>query len=268
MMRAEQEKDIGETVMDYTITAVDRALAVLEAVADHPGVGLSELARLTGSTKTLAFRMAATLEARGYLLKDSETRGYTLGHKPLLLSEKMQHQMPLLRVANPVLDDLVARTRENVSLLVRDGLRSVCIGIRQSPQPIRLYAELGRQGPLHVGGGPKLLLAFAPDEVQAAVAGGPLEPFTPETITDGERLRALLGRIRAQGHNISHGDQDAGAFSIAAPVRNHAGGVVASLSVAGPQSRLTDDLERLYVRMLLNAAAEVSALLGWREAAA
>ncbi|HWL80406.1 MAG TPA: IclR family transcriptional regulator [Roseomonas sp.] len=254
--------------MDYTIAAVDRALALLEAVADHPGTGLSELARLTGSTKTLAFRMASTLEARGYLLKDEETRGYTLGHKPLLLAEKMQHQMPLLRVANPVLDDLVARTRENVSLLVRDGLQSVCVGIRQSPQPIRLYAELGRQGPLHVGGGPKLLLAFAPEEVQAAVAAGPLERFTPETITDGERLRDVLERIRAQGYNVSHGDQDAGAFSIAAPVRDHLGRVIASLSVAGPQSRLTDDLERLYVRMLLNTAGEVSARLGWREAAA
>jgi IclR family KDG regulon transcriptional repressor len=265
MMRERGEE---KAVMDYTINAVDRALALLEAVAEHPGTGLSELARLTGSTKTLAFRMASTLEARGYLMKDAETRGYTLGHKPLLLSEKMQHQMPLLRVANPVLDDLVARTRENVSLLVRDGLHTVCIGIRQSPQPIRLYAELGRQGPLHVGGGPKLLLAHAPEAVQEDVARGALDRFTPETITDPARLRALLARIRAQGYNISHGDQDAGAFSIAAPVRDHLGRVVASLSVAGPQSRLTDDLERLYVRMLLNAAGEVSFLLGWRDAAA
>jgi IclR family KDG regulon transcriptional repressor len=254
--------------MDYTITAVDRALALLETVSEHPGVGLSELARLTGSTKTLAFRMAATLEARGYLMKDAETRGYTIGHKPLLLSEKMQHQMPLLRVANPVLDDLVARTRENVSLLVRDGLQTVCIGIRQSPQPIRLYAELGRQGPLHVGGGPKLLLAYAPESVQEEVAAGALDRFTPETITDPVRLRALLAKIRSQGYNVSHGDQDAGAFSIAAPLRDHQGRVVASLSVAGPQSRLTDDLERLYVRMLLDAAGEVSSRLGWREAAA
>jgi IclR family KDG regulon transcriptional repressor len=263
-----QDNMSGESLMDYTITAVDRALSLLELVAEHPGAGLSELARLSGNTKTLAFRMAATLEARGYLHKDSETRGYTLGHKPLLLSEKMQHQMPLLRVADPLLDDLVARTQENVSLLVREGQRSVCIGIRQSPQPIRLYAELGRQGPLHVGGGPKLLLAFAPEDVQAAVVAGPLERFTPETITDPERLRALLGRIRAQCYNISHGDQDAGAFSIATPVRDHQGRVIASLSIAGPQSRLTEDLERLYVRMLLDAATEISSRLGWQDAAA
>jgi IclR family KDG regulon transcriptional repressor len=153
-------------------------------------------------------------------------------------------------------------------LLVRDGLHNVSLGIRQSPQPIRLYAELGRQGPLYVGGGPKLLLAFAPEDVQDIVLTGPLDGFTPETITDPARLRALLSRIRAQGYNVSHGDQDAGAFSVAVPVRDHLGRVVASLSVAGPQARLTTDLESLYVRMLLNAAAEISSHLGWRNAAA
>ncbi|WP_145144813.1 IclR family transcriptional regulator [Roseomonas gilardii] len=267
-MRRDNEVDREGTVMDYTIAAVDRALALLELVAEHPGIGISDLARLSGDTKTLVFRMATTLEGRGYLHKDSETRGYTLGHKPLLLSEKMQHQMPLLRIANPVLDDLVARTRENVSLFVREGKQSVCVGIRQSPQPIRLYAELGRQGPLHVGGAPKLLLAHAPAEIQDAVAAAPLDRFTPETITDPQRLRERLDRIRAQGYNVSHGDQDAGAFSVAAPVRDHAGKVIAAISVAGPQSRLNEDLERLYVRIVLDAAGDVSARLGWRDAAA
>jgi IclR family KDG regulon transcriptional repressor len=250
--------------MDYTIAAVDRALALLETIADHPGIGLSELSRLTDTTKTLVFRMASTLEARGYLLKDPETRAYTLGHKPLLLSERMQHQSPLLRVAGPVLDELSVRTRENVSLLVREGLQTVCVAIRHSPQPIRLYAELGRPGPLHVGGGPKLLLAYAPLAVQAEVASGKLDVFTPETVTDPARLAAVLDRIRAQGYNISHGDMDAGAFSVAAPIHDHAGRVIASLSIAGPQARLNEDLEKLYVRMLLDAASDISARLGWR----
>jgi len=252
--------------MDYTVAAVDRALRLLEVVAENPNIGLTELARLTANTKTLAFRMASTLESQGYLLKDPITRAYTLGYKPLYLSERMQHESPLLRVAEPHLDDLSARTRENVSLLVREGEHMVCIAIRQSPQPIRLYAELGRQGPLHVGGGPKLLLAFAPPEVLEAVLAGKLDMFTPETIVDPKRLRALLKRIRGQGYNVSHGDLDSGAFSVAAPVRDHAGRVIASISVAGPQARLTKDLEKLYVRMLVDAGEEVSARLGWRAA--
>jgi IclR family KDG regulon transcriptional repressor len=249
--------------MDYTITVLDQALKLLEVVAKRQNIGLSELARLTGTTKTLAFRMASTLEARGYLLKDDEERTYSLGYKPLYLSEQMQHHSPLVRIANAFLDDLSERTRENVSLFVRDGLATICLAIRQSPQPIRLYAELGRQSPLHVGGGPKLLLAFAPDEIQEAVLSRPLASYTPSTIIDPKRLRSRLKRIRQQGYNVSHGDLDAGAFSVAAPVRDHAGRVVASVSVAGPQSRLTRDLENLYVRMLIEAANEISAKLGW-----
>jgi IclR family KDG regulon transcriptional repressor len=250
--------------MDYTIGAIDRALKLLEIVAENQNIGLSELARLTGTTKTLAFRMATTLESRGYLLKDPEERTYSLGYKPLYLGEQMQRQSLLVRIANPVLDHLSARTRENVSLIVRDGLGTICAAIRQSPQPIRLYAELGRPGPLHVGGGPKLLLAFAPDDVQEKVLAGTLDAFTPATIVDPKRLKVLLKRICSQGYNVSHGDLDAGAFSVAAPIRDHGGRVIASVSVAGPQSRLTRDLEQLYIRMLVDAANEISVKLGWR----
>ncbi len=251
--------------MDYTVAAVDRALKLLETVAENPDIGLTDLARLSGTTKTLAFRMASTLEGRGYLLKDPTTRCYTLGYKPLHLSERMQHQSPLLRVAEPFLDDLAQRTAENVSLTVREENYTVCIALRHSPQPIRLYAEVGRRAPLHVGGGPKLLLAYAPPEVQAAVLEGKLERFTPETIIDPKRLGAVLRRIREQGYNISHGDLDPGAFSVAAPLRDHAERVIASISVAGPQSRLTEDLEKLYLRMLLDVAEEISTRLGARQ---
>jgi IclR family KDG regulon transcriptional repressor len=250
--------------MDYTVAAVERALKLLEVVADNPNIGLTEIARLTGLTKTLAFRMATTLELHGYLLKNPISRSYALGYKPLYLSERMQHESPLLRVAEPFLDDLSARTRENVSLIVREGLHTICIGIRQSPQPIRLYAELGRQGPLHVGGGPKLLLAYAPTEVQDEIMSGKLDVFTPETIVDPKRLKALLKRIRDQGYNVSHGDLDSGAFSVAAPIRDHASRVIASVSVAGPQSRFNKDLEKLYVRMLVDTADDISSRLGWR----
>lgn len=257
-----------DTAPDYTIQAVDRALAVLEAVAEQPGIGLAALARRVGATKTLAFRMAATLEARGYLLKDFEAKTYWLGHRPLWLGEQVAAHSPLLRAAGPVLDQLAAQTRENASLLVREGTECVVVAVRQSPQPIRLYAEPGRRGPLHVGGGPKLLLAFAPAEVQRAVLAAELPAFTPETVTDPARLATVLAGIRRRGHNVSHGDLDAGAFSVATPVRDHAGRVAASISVAGPQSRLTPDLERQYVRMCRAAAEELSQRLGWQARAA
>lgn len=248
--------------MDYNIAAVERALALLEAVAAQPGIGLTELARAVGCTKTLAFRVAATLEARGYLVKDAD-KGYTVGYRPLKLVEHMQGADLLLTVSAAAMDALLAETAENVVLTVRDGLESVCVANRQSPQPLRLYAELGRRGPLHVGGGPKVLLAHAPADIRAAVLAGDMRAFTEATIRDGAQLDRVLARIRQCGHNISLGDLDAGAFSIAAPVHDHAGRVVAALSVAGPQSRLTPERKRTFVALVRGAADDVSARLGW-----
>ena len=248
---------------DYTVQAVDRALDLLEAIAEHPGMGLTDLARIAGCTKTLAFRMAATLEARGYVLKELGGKTYALGHKPLWLGERVAAQSPLLCAAATVLDELAAATRENASLTIRDGLESVVAALRLSAQPIRLYAEPGRRGPLHAGGGPKLLLAYAPPDVREAVLAAALERFTAETVTDAARLETMLARIRKQGHTVSRGEMDVGAFSVAAPVRDHAGRVVAALSVAGPQARLTREMERQHLRRCREAADTLSQRLGW-----
>lgn len=137
--------------MDDTITAVDRALTLLEVVAETRSIGLTELARRTGLTTTLAFRVGSTLEARGYLVEDPVERTHSLGYKPLALGESVTQGSALVRAANPALDALSAETRENVSLLVRDGTHSVCLAIRQSPQPIRhagrIVASLSVAGP-------------------------------------------------------------------------------------------------------------------------
>lgn len=256
------------TEPDYTVQAVDRALQVLETVASNPGITLVELAKQASCTKTLAFRMALTLEARGYLLKDPEHGTYALGYKTIWLGQEMATHNPLLGAAHPLLAELAQRTGENASLIVREGMESVAAAVHQSPQPIRLYAEPGKRGPLHVGGGPKLLLAYAPPDVQRTVLKAKLHAFTAETVTDPARLSRLLSTIRRQGYNVSHGDLDAGAFSVAVPVRDPADRVIAAITVAGPQSRLNPDLERQYLRLCTEAASSLSRRLGWRERAA
>jgi IclR family transcriptional regulator, KDG regulon repressor len=250
--------------MDYTITAVDRALSLLEVLAEHPGVGVTELANLTGNTKSLVFRLIFTLEQRGYVIKDPASRTYTLGYRLLTLAADTQNHAALITVARPLMDELAQHCPENVNLLVRDGLHSLCVALRESPLPMRLYAQVGRRGPLHVGGGPKVLLAFAPEEVQDAVFGAGLEVHTPLTITDPARLRTLLDQIRRANFNESHGDLDADSFSFAAPVFAGGGQVVAALSIAGPADRLDDGKAETYRRLVRTFASRLSDLMGHR----
>ena len=249
----------------YVVAAVDKAMTLLECLARHPGAGVTEIAMQTGSTKSQAFRLLHTLEVRGYVGRDEISRGYRLGPRNLLLGERAREQNGLLQVAHPVMQGLAAETGENVNLIVRDGAASVVVDLCESPQPVRLYAEIGRRGPLHAGGGTTVMLAYAPDDVRDAVLAGPLPAYTAHTETDAGRLRTHLRAIRRQGYAVAIEDLDPGAFSVAAPVRDHGGTVVAAVSVAGPLSRLDEERREEHIARVLRAAETISLRLGWRQ---
>lgn len=255
-----------QRVQAYTVSVVDRALTLLEVLAEHPNIGVTRIAQLTGNTKSLVFRLLFTLEKRGYVRKDPVTRSYALGFRPLFLGELTRRQTDLIRLAQPHMDTLVAETRENIYLTVRDGMRGVCVSARQSPQPLRLYADVGRSVPLHVGGGPKLLLAFAPPHVLQGVLAGPLTAFTPTSDVDPQALMRALEKIRKLNMNESRGDLDAGAFSFAAPVRDHSSQVIAALSIAGPYTRLTPAVAARYRNLVRDHTLKLSRELGWSDA--
>ncbi len=241
----------------YTVSAVDRALTLLEVLAEHPHLGVTELAERTGNTKSLVFRLLYTLERRGYVRKDPATRTYSLGQQPLFLADRARVHSRLIAASRPYLDELAAATNENVLLTVREGSWSVTVAVRESSQPLRLYAANGRRRPLHAGGAPKVLLAFAPEEVRRAVLGGDLPRFTPHTITDPARLAEALAEIRRHPVVESQGELDDAACSVAAPVRDHTGDVVAALSIAGPVSRLAEPVRKGHRFKIADAAALV-----------
>lgn len=248
----------------YVVAALDRGLRLLEELAEHPDLGVTELAKRTGSTKSQAFRMLHTLERRGYVRKDPDARTYALGYRTLFLGERTHRQTALIRAATPHLHELAEATGENAHLIARDGRHSICIALAESEQPLRLYAEVGRYGPLHAGGGSTVLLAHAPAEVRDAVLAGPLERFTAKTVTDPDRLHGVLDAVRRRGWHHADEDVDAGAYALSAPLRDHSGAVVAALSVAGPCSRLDAPTRERHVERLLGTARRISSELGWR----
>ena len=258
----ERGTKVSEENPSYVIAALDKGLLLLSHLAEHPNSGVSEIAARTGSTKSQVFRLLHTLTRRGFVHKDPETRNYNLGHACLYLGERARKQSSLVAIADGVMEWLVRETQENVHLVVRVNARSVVVALKESKQPLRLYAEVGREGPLHAGGSSMVLLAHAPEAVVDEVLAGELVAFTPNTETRPEHVRRTLMKIRRSGFHVALEDLDDGAFSIAAPVRDHGGQVVAAVSVAGPVSRLTTTTERTHVELVLRAAQEISRGLG------
>ncbi|MEX0408980.1 IclR family transcriptional regulator [Aquibium sp. LZ166] len=246
---------------DYTIAAVDRALLVLEALADRPGQGVTQLSKTLGMTKSIVFRLLQTLEDRGFVFRDPDHAVYSLGYRIGVLGERVGRDGSLLVAARPVMDALRDRTSENVNLVMREGLRSLVVATRSGHHSIRLFAQAGRHGPLHAGGGSLCILAYSEPSVVEAVLANPLEAYTPYTITDRDKLRQALARIRANGYNIALNDLDEGAFSVAAPIFGSDDTVIACISVAGAMVRLDEERRERYIRAALDAAAEISGKL-------
>ncbi|MEP3279850.1 MAG: IclR family transcriptional regulator [Stappiaceae bacterium] len=249
---------------DYTIDAVARALALLEALGEHPGQGVSELARTLGLTKSIVFRLLYTLEERGFVSRDEDRTIYSLGYRVGVLGERVGRDGTLMHVAPPMMDTLRDQTGENVNLVVRQGYDSVALATREGYNSIRLYAKPGRKGPLHAGGGSLLMFAFADEELIEEVLSQPLQSYTPYTITDPEKVRQVLGRIRRQGYNVSLNDLDDGAFSIAAPIRDAGGRVIAGLSIAGAMVRFDEERRENYLAAVIKAADAISSKLAFR----
>jgi len=260
-MALTKEEDAAPGVgrKSYRIEAVARALSVLEALGERPDQGLTNLARDLGMTKSIVFRLLQTLEEQGFVQRDAERATFSLGYRMSVLGERVGRNGALLQVAPWTMDALRDRTGENVNLVVREGLHALALATREGLHSIRLFSQSGRRGPLYAGGGSSLLLAFADPAVQERVLAGPLETFTPHTVTNPERLREILSRIQTKGYHVALNDLDDGAFSVAAPIRGMGGEVIASLSLAGASVRLDEARRDSYIDEVLRAAEEISA---------
>ncbi len=248
----------------YRVEAVDRALVLLDALAATPGANASQLAARLGANRSLVFRLLSTLLDRGFAVKDEHNR-YRLGPRLFYLGQQAEAHNAMVDVSTDVLDRLVAETEESVHLIVRDGIEVLCIAMRVSPQPVRLAADIfGRKGPLHTGLVSRILLAYAPRELQDEVLEHHLAEFAPAGMRSRAKVEALMAQIRRDGFYEAVSEVFAEIFTQSAPVRNAGGEVVALVTLAAPLSRMAVQRRPELLRKVIAAANEISRRLGYR----
>ena len=246
---------------DYSIAAVGRALDLLEALSRIGPAPLAALADEARCTRTAGFRLLRTLEARGFAIQDEARGMWRLGARWGVLGRAAVEQGALAATAMPFLAALGKTSGENVYLRIRDGLESETIAIYQADPGLRLYSEVGKRQPLHAGSS-RLLLAHAPEAVQTQVLAQRLPRFTPATRTDSAWIAADLQRIRTRGYLLTTDEVVAGAATVAAPVRDASGQVVAVLSLSAPTMRMRPPRPRALLPVVMDAAMKLSRMLG------
>ena len=242
------------------VEAIARGFDVITAFAPHrPAMTLSEVAAAAGLARPTARRILLTLERLGYVR--AVAGSFTLTPRVLELGMAYVQSLGLWDVARPHLERLVGRTGESSSIGQLDGSDIVYVARVAVPKIIALRVGIGTRFPAPPTSLGKVLLAGLPaDELDRALAEPSRAGVTPRWQPDRAELDAALRDVRAKGWALTDEQLAAGIRSVAAPLRDGTGRVIAAMNVtvhAAETSvrRLTGD----YLPLLLQAAGEVSA---------
>lgn len=240
-----------------TVRAVERALDILMCFTKDGELALTEISSQIGLHKSTVHRLMATLEEKGFVVRDSRTDKYRLGMKIWELSTHLSHSDDPAVLLLPAMESLRDRLGETVSLYLRDGAERIRIQAVQSNQAVRRVAQVGARLPLSVGASSKVLVAFASAADQEELLNAPDWPPS----VDKELYRRQLGDIVEKGYAVSIEEREPGAAAVAVPVMDRSGRIAAALSMSGPVSRLSEKTLTEYAPVLKEAAREMGLMI-------
>lgn len=222
----------------YRVKSVDRAVAVLEAlaVAGPDGLTVSEVGKDVGASKSTAFALLQTLLDRGFVADSGEgaSRRYRLGMALARLGDRVVSQIGVRDVAMPVLHELTDATGLTSRLAVLEDGWAVVVGRVDAPGAVRFTSQLGRRELPHSSGVGKALLATLPEaRVRELVGVTGLPRRTDKTLTEVDVLLRDLAGARDRGYAVDDEEDAEGVFCVGATFTDHRGAVVGGISVTG-----------------------------------
>ncbi len=253
----------GQPREPHYVQSLARGLSVITAFGPRtPELTLSEVARATELTRAAARRFLLTLSDLGYVRFDGKR--FRLTPKVLDLGYAYLSGLSLPGIAEPHLEELVKQTHESSSMSVLDGGDIVYVARVPTSRIMAVTISVGTRFPAYATSMGRVLLAGLDEAALEDYLGGvALQQLTDGTVRDVEELRARIAKARADGYALVDQELEAGLRSIAAPVRNRTGRVVAAVNVSSHVSRLSKEkARRELLPPLLRTVSAIEADLG------
>jgi len=246
------------------VQSVDRAISVLEILAQRGEAGVSEVAAEIEVHKSTAFRLLGALEARGLVEQAGERGKYRLGFGIVRLAGAVTGRIDITQQGRPVCERLAEEIGETVNIAVMQEQYAINLYQVRGPGAVTAHNWVGQLTPLHATSSGKILLAHlsAKERATLLTAAG-MKKVTPHTITAKTKLENNLVAARERGYAFTLEELEIGLHAMAAPVRNRDGEVIAALSASGPSYRFTEERLHEMSPVLVKGAAEISHRMGF-----
>lgn len=242
----------------HRLSTVDNAISLLTMFLKYDSIGLTDIEKELGVSKTGAFRLASTLADRGFLIKDAKTKNYYLGQIVFQLVHKFQIN-DIMTFAMPFIQELADHTKESVYLSIRTGHQYVCLAGVESNYPVKVTIPFGQEIDLYFGAAGKLHLAYMSDAaLDNYFKRTFLVAYTTATLTDAQALRKELSCIREAGYSISLGEREPEAGAVAAPIWGSGEEPIAVLGVFLPLTRFTKNAQVEIKKLVIDYALTIS----------
>ncbi len=242
---------------------VEKAVEVVDQLAQHGELTVARLAEITGEPRSSLYRLVSSLESLGLVEAGSSRGQVRLGTKLIAWGAATQANLSVRERALPVMRDLNQVTELTVYLVVKRGDRGVCMERLEGVRVATLVLMLGGSLPLHQGAAPRALLAFGDESEWSTYVDTHLPQSAPsgEVISRSQFLD-MLAAERKQGYTVSDEDVNTGIASIGVPIFGYLGNLEAALSISGIRDHVLGANKGRNLGLLLDAGQRISELMG------
>ena len=230
----------------YIMSSLSNALDILDLLSKRDNIGVMDISKALGISKSSIFKMLYTLEAKGFVRKDHDAK-YSLGMKFLEYGFNILNNQSIVEVVRPHIKEIRDKHNETTHLGVIDDDLNVFFMIKESSNAsIQMASQIGKKMPYYATAVGKVLISDnLSDELMDRIRGSQFIAFTENTITDSEKFLEHLKMVKKDGYASDMQEYEIGLTCFAMGIKNYTGKTVAAISISGPTDRMTENKKTL-----------------------
>jgi IclR family transcriptional regulator, KDG regulon repressor len=249
------------------VNGIERVFNLLDLLANtQNGLTNAQISRMLDIPKSTLSLILKSLLHLNCITLDTPSRIYRIGPRLLSLSRSFLHNLDIIQIGKPFLQELTNTVTESTSLCILDGLEMLLVAKQDAPVALRPFMNVGERSPIYASSGSRVILAFwKTEDIEKYLATTVLEPITKNTIVDPKKIWIEIETARNGAPLYSRGELFKDVTAISAPVFDSLGKAVASVSIRTATFNLNRERELWLESELLKVTFKFSATLGFEK---